>query len=385
MSQLQLIAPMLDEMVRCKASDLYMTVGAPPCLRTGDEIRPLNQVLLTQEDIERVIAELLDEDERQQFQHLHEFNGAFRWDERARFRLNLFRQQRMPGMVIRRINTVIPTVEELGLPQQYRDLVMMKRGLVLVVGTTASGKSTSLAAMLGYRNLHSHGHIITVEDPIEYVHEHGGCLFTQREVGLDTESYPIALKNALRQRPDVLLIGEIRDMHVMEQAMAFAETGHLCLATMHANYANQAIHRIVDMFPEERHRQIYANLALNLRGVLAQRLVRTRNGGRVLAVEVMLNEGSVKELIRDGRIGEIKNVMEKATGSGMQTFDHALMELYRKGLVSEEDACNEADNPANLSLRLRQMDASFGKPAGQMPHLNQGLLVPGMKPKNPLV
>jgi twitching motility protein PilU len=252
------------------------------------------------------------------------------------------------------INTVIPTPEQLYLPKVYSDLVMMGRGLILVVGQTGSGKSTSLAAMIGHRNRHGTGHIITIEDPIEFVHQHHGCIISQRDVGIDTFSFGIALKNALRQRPDLVLIGEVRDRETMEHAINFSETGHLCLATLHANNANQAIERILSFFPEEKHPQIRLNLSLNLKAILSQRLILNLKGTRSLAAEVMLNNGLIKSLIEDGKIREIKEMMHKGTDQGIRTFDQSIFELYSQGIISEEIALSEADNLANMKLNISQ-------------------------------
>lgn len=352
------IFPLLEEMLKQNASDLYVTYGCPPYLRLQHKLMAVGGGTLGNQEINAMIHELADDGKREEFEKHRELNIAYALENRARFRINLFYQQQHPGMVIRRIRTEIPALDELHLPQIYQDLILEKRGLVLVVGPTGSGKSSSLAAMLGHRNKNGSGHIITIEDPIEFVHEHKNCIFTQREVGLDTESYEIALKNALRQRPDVVLIGEIRDMATMEHALTFAETGHLCVSTLHANNAYQAIERVVNFFPEEKRPQILMGLALNLKAVLSQRLIPNLHGQRSLAVEVMLNRGLIKSLIETGKIKEIQDVMSKSTHEGMCTFDQSLIALCQKNMISEEVALAEADQPANLKLLLRQSTGS---------------------------
>lgn len=352
---------LLGLMVEQSASDLYLTVGCAASLRLHDGLHTVGSPL-TREHIEQYIQNLLSEEQVMEYQSTLDFNCAYSWkDKDARFRVNVFKQQQEPGMVIRRINTQIPSFEELDLPSAYRDLAMEKRGLVLVVGPTGSGKSSSLAAMIGHRNQHSSGHIITVEDPIEFLHGHKGCIVTQRDVGIDTFSFAMALKNALRQRPDVVLIGEIRDRETMEHAINFAETGHLCLATLHANNSYQAIERILSFFPEEKHRQILMNLALNVRGILSQRLVKSRRGDRCIVSEILLNQGLIRQLIEEGKTKEIRQVMERNRDIGMQTFDQALLQRYISGLITEETALAESDNPQNLKLQLTQAALSPGQ------------------------
>ena len=264
---------------------------------------------------------------------------------------------------MRRIRTEIPSLESLSLPKIYNELIMEKRGLILVVGPTGSGKSTSLASMLEYRNTHGSGHIITIEDPVEFIHEHRGCIITQRDVGIDTYSFGIGLKNSLRQTPDVIVIGEVRDRETKEHAIVFAETGHLCLATLHANNASQAIERVINFFPEEKHKQILLNLSLNLKAILSQRLVPNKSGGRCIALEIMLNQGLIKSQIQEGRIKEIKELIERGRSSGMQTFEQSLIELYQNGLITEEVALAESDNPASLSLAFKQMNIAKRAPS----------------------
>jgi twitching motility protein PilU len=361
---------LLQTAIQERASDIYLTYGCPPCMRINDEISPMGDVLLSDEDLDAILSELIDEDKVDEFESTLEMNTAINWNERARFRINAFKQQQHTAVVIRRIQTHIPTLESLSLPQPYAQLVMEKRGLVLVVGPTGSGKSTSLAAMLGYRNTFGHGHIITIEDPIEFVHSHQGCIISQRDVGIDTYSYGLALKNALRQCPDVVLIGEIRDRETMEHAINFSETGHLVLATLHAKNSSQAIERIVNFFPEEKHQQLLLNLSLNIRGILSQRLVRRIKGGRAVAAEVMLNQGLIRNLIEEGKPKEIKEIMEKNRSLGMQTFEQTLLDMYRAGEISEEVAIQEADNPSNLKLQIRhvKMEQAGNADASAMHH-----------------
>jgi twitching motility protein PilU len=351
------LGPLLDKMVEHQASDIYITYGCPASLRLSDSILPLGEPV-TDEMLQGYLNEVLTEDQLDEFDATLEFNTSIPWREESRFRINVFKQQQHVGIVLRKINTQIPSLQQLGLPPVYADLVMQPRGLILVVGQTGSGKSTSLAAMIGHRNRHGTGHIITIEDPIEFVHQHEGCIVSQRDVGIDTYSFGIALKNALRQRPDVVLIGEIRDRETMEHAINFAETGHLCLATLHANNANQAIERIVNFFPEEKHPQILLNLALNLRAILSQRLLLSKSGGRHLAVEIMINSGLIRNLIEEGKVRDIKEMMEKGTDQGMQTFDQSIFALYTQGLITAEVAIAEADNTANMKLNINQIEVS---------------------------
>lgn len=347
------LSHLLDSMIAKDAADLYLTKGCPATLRLNDKLEQMGDPL-TGEHITALIREVLTPEQFHIYEQTWEFNSAYHWNEQARFRINVFRQQQEPGIVIRRISTKIPSFADLNLPDAYQKLVMEKRGLVLIVGPTGSGKSSSLAAMVGHRNRNSHGHIITIEDPIEFVHHHQGCIITQRDVGIDTVSFEAALKNALRQRPDVVLIGEIRDREAMEHAVNFAETGHLCLATLHANNAYQTIERILSFFPEEKHRQVLMNLALNLRGILSQRLLPNKHGRRSIATEILLNEGLVKKLIEEGKIKEIRNVMEKNRDMGMQSFDQSLLDLFIRGEITEEQALAESDNAPGLRLQISQ-------------------------------
>ncbi|PZP86600.1 MAG: type IV pili twitching motility protein PilT [Azospirillum brasilense] len=346
------IDTLLDALVSRKGSDLYLTYGAAPALRVSDNIMTIGNTPLSDEQLQLYLSQLLSPSQVDEFESTLELNTAMLWRDVARFRINIFRQQAHVAIVIRRVQMDIPTLTDLNLPSTYADLIMLKRGLVLLAGPTGSGKTTSLAAMVGHRNTNGSGHIITVEDPIEFVHTHDQCIISQRDVGLDTYSYGIALKNALRQRPDLVVIGEVRDREVMEQAIYFAETGHLCVATIHANNSSQAIERVLNFFPEERHPQILLNLALNLRGVLSQRLVPTMQMGRTLAIEVMLNNGLIRQLIEEGKIRQIREMIERGKIDGMQTFDQHLMEMIEKNIILEDTALAEADNPANLRMMI---------------------------------
>jgi twitching motility protein PilU len=316
---------------------------------------------------------LMNDKQAQEFEASSECNFAISPPGIGRFRVNAFVQQSRVGLVLRTITTIIPKIEDLGLPPVLKDVVMTKRGLVIVVGATGSGKSTTLAAMLGYRNENSYGHIITIEDPIEYVHDHKNCLVTQREVGVDTESWESALKNTLRQAPDVILIGEIRDRETMDHAIAFAETGHLCMGTLHANSANQALDRVINFFPEERRAQLLMDLSLNLKGMISQRLIPKKDRkGRVPAIEILLNTPLISDLIFKGEVHEIKEIMAKSRELGMQTFDQALFELYEAGLISYEDAMRNADsmNELRLQIKLHGKEAQDRDMTSGLDHLN---------------
>ena len=344
---------LLHEMVRLSASDLYLTVDSRPAFRIDNGIHYHEVVPLTDADVIRYLEQLVSTEQLDEFHSTFELNTAINLDSSARFRVNAFRQQAHAGIVIRRIETVVPTLASLNMPPIYGELALLKRGLILVSGQTGSGKSTSLAAMVGHRNQFGHGHIITVEDPIEYVHQHDKCIVTQRDVGLDTYSYALALKNALRQRPDLVVIGEVRDREVMEQAIYFAETGHLCIATIHANNASQTIERVVNFFPEERQPQILLNLSLNLQATLSQRLLPTLDGKRTLALEILLNRGLIRQHIEQGKIRQLREMMEKGSSDGMQTFDKHLLELFQNKIISEQVAIAESDSPANLRMMLQ--------------------------------
>ena len=347
------ISKLLSVMVEHDASDLYITVDSAPMYRINGVVRPAGNYKLTEADTEALANSVMNDKQQAVFEQTNEQNLALYYSALGRFRVNVFRQRGAVGIVFRQIKTHIKSLDDLGLPHALKDISLTKRGLVLVVGATGSGKSTSLAAMLDYRNETTSGHIVTIEDPIEFVHEHKKCIVTQREVGMDTESYGIALKNALRQAPDVILIGEIRDLETMEAAITFAETGHLCFATLHSNNANQALERVMNFFPEERHKQIYLQLSLNLRGIVSQRLIPTVDGGRVAAVEVLLDSPRVKDLIHKGKVDELKEAMEKSTNLGMQTFDQHLYELYSAGKITLDEALKNADSANNLRLRVK--------------------------------
>jgi len=348
-------------MVQREASDLYLTVGVPPTLRKDDILMALNETNLSLEDIEMMLGEVLTSRQRREYDTNMELNIALDMGDRGRFRINVLRQKQFPALVIRRITSNIPSFEELNLPRQiFEDLAMTKRGLILVSGVTSSGKSTSLAAMVDYRNKHAPGHIITIEDPVEYFHSHHKSIVTQREVGIDTQSYQIGLKNSLRQKPDVIMIGEIRDAEVMEQALSAAETGHLCLATIHTNNASQALERIINFFPETKQNQIRMNLTLNLKAIVGQRLVMSKEGHAVLAIEVLLNEALIKDLILKGETHKIREVMAQNKPAGMQVFDQSLFNLYKNGLITEETAILESDVSSDMRMRIQQEKLRMG-------------------------
>ncbi|WP_020562624.1 PilT/PilU family type 4a pilus ATPase [Methylosarcina fibrata] len=342
----------LKILVAHDGSDLYLTTDAPPAAKFQGTLKPLENVKLTREQVREIAYGLMDEDQRKAFDHVPELNLAISEPGVGRFRVNIFKQRNNFALVIRNIKVDIPNADKLGLPQVLKNTIMEKRGLILFVGGTGSGKSTSLAALIDHRNSHSSGHIITIEDPIEYIHPHKKCLVNQREVGVDTLSYEDALKNTLRQAPDVILIGEIRSQETMEHALAFAETGHLCLSTLHANNANQALDRIINFFPEERRTQLLLDLSLNLRAFVSQRLVPTVDGKRVAAIEILLGTPLVRDLIHKGEIHSIKEVMEKSENVGMQTFDSHLLRLFKEGRISLEEALQNSDSPNNLKLKI---------------------------------
>lgn len=350
----------LSAMADHKASDLYLTVGYPPSVRTDAALVPLSPEPLTADAINEIMGSVLTNRQKREFEQNLELNSALDMGKHGRFRVNVLQQRQFPALVIRRITSKIPSFEELHLPPILEKLAMERRGLVLITGMTGSGKSTTLAAMVDYRNSREQGHIITIEDPIEYFHEHKQSIVTQREVGMDTGTFAVAMKNALRQRPDVILVGEIRDREVMEQGLTIAETGHLCLATLHTNNAYQAIERIVNLFPEDYHNQIRLNLSLNLRAIISQRLLPCLKGGMIIALEVMLNQGLVKELIQSGQVGKIREIMEQNASSGMCTFDQSLLTLYREGQISEEVALAQADQPSDMLIKIRQVNLGKG-------------------------
>ncbi|MBV1774132.1 PilT/PilU family type 4a pilus ATPase [Burkholderiaceae bacterium DAT-1] len=336
------------------ASDLFLTADFPPAIKIDGKVTPVSSQMLTAQHTKELARAIMNDRQSDEFERTKECNFAISPVGIGRFRVNAFMQQGRIGLVLRTITTEIPNFDDLGLPVVLKDVALAKRGLVIFVGGTGSGKSTSLASMIGYRNENSQGHIITIEDPVEFVHEHKNCIVTQREVGVDTDSWFAALKNTLRQAPDVILIGEIRDRETMDYAIAFAETGHLCMATLHANSANQALDRIINFFPEERRAQLLMDLSLNLKAFVSQRLIPHRTGkGRVAAVEVMLNSPLISELIFKGDVHEIKEIMSKSRELGMQTFDQALFDLYEAGKISYEDALRNADSVNDLRLRIK--------------------------------
>lgn len=334
-------------------SDLYLSTGAPPCAKFDGELRPIGSTVLGPGEIAAIAHDIMDEPQREEFKRELEMNLAISIAGVGRFRINIFNQRNEVSIVARNIVTDIPHWRDLGLPEILTDLIMRKRGLILFVGATGSGKSTSLAAMIDHRNANSAGHIVTVEDPVEFVHRHKRSIVNQREVGVDTRSWHNALKNTLRQAPDVILIGEIRDRETMEHAISFAETGHLCISTLHANNANQALDRIINFFPDQKRRQLLLDLSLNLQAFVSQRLIPNQQGARSAAIEILLGTPTVKELITRGDIGSIKEVMEKSEELGMKTFDKALFDLYEAGKITEEDALKNADSANNLRLRIK--------------------------------
>ena len=345
---------LLALVVKQNASDLFITAGFAPAVKVDGRIMPVSKTLLTPTHTIELARSIMNDKQAAEFENSKEVNFAVSPPGIGRFRVNAFLQQGRVGLVMRRINTNIPKFEDLSLPPVLKDVIMSKRGLVIFVGATGSGKSTSMASLLGYRNINSHGHIITIEDPIEFVHEHAGCIVTQREVGVDTDNWEIALRNSLRQAPDVILIGEIRSPETMDHAIAFAETGQLCLATLHANNSNQALDRIINFFPAERRQQLLMDLSLNVRAFISQRLLPRRDGqGRVPAVEVMLNSPLVSDLIFKGDVSGIKEIMKRSRELGMQTFDQALYELYEAGTISYEDALRNADSLNDLRLQIK--------------------------------
>ncbi|MEO5348721.1 MAG: PilT/PilU family type 4a pilus ATPase [Magnetococcus sp. YQC-3] len=350
---MQFMLDLLRTMLGKGGSDLFVTAGFPPAAKLDGRMTRLTDAPLTAGDTQILARAIMNDRQIKEFDASKECNFAIQPAGIGRFRVNAFVQQGRTGMVLRTITTAIPEFDQLGLPPVLKDVVMEKTGLVLVVGGTGSGKSTSLAAMLGVRNANSYGHIVSIEDPIEYVHPHRNCLITQREVGVDTESWHAALKNTLRQAPDVILIGEIRDHETMEHAINFAETGHLVLSTLHANNANQALDRVINMFPSEKRQQLLMDLSLNLRGIISQRLVRKVGGGRVAAVEILLKSPLIADLIFKGEVHGIKEIMAKSTEMGMQTFDQALFALHEAGLVSYEDGLRYADSANELRLRIK--------------------------------
>ncbi len=356
------VKQLLMIMVKKDASDIYITTGMPPAYRINNVVMPLKQEPLNSVQCEQLANSCMSEKQRAAFAEDYEMNLALSYPDLGRFRVNIFRQMGHVGLVIRQIKTEVPTLEGLGLPEIFKDIAMATRGLVIMVGATGSGKSTSLAALVDHRNSSQAGHIITIEDPVEFVHKHKKCVITQREVGTDTHEYRQALKNTLRQAPDVILIGEIRDRETMEHGLEFAETGHLCMATLHANNANQALERVLNFFPEEVHPQVRLNLALNLKGILSQRLVKTIDGGRVPAIEILINTPRIADLIDQWEIGEIKEAMAAGKNYGMRTFDQHLLELWKQGVIAEDEALKNADsvNDLRLKMKMSKLEGSEG-------------------------
>ncbi|ATX79414.1 twitching motility protein PilU [Mariprofundus aestuarium] len=365
------IKQLLMVMEKREASDLYITAGMPPSLRINGAVHPMNREPLTALQCAKLANSAMSERQRAAFAAEFEMNLALAFPDIGRFRVNVFRQRSQVGMVIRKVKTEVPTIDQLGLPEIFKDISISPRGLVLMVGATGCGKSTSLAAMIDWRNSNQAGHIISIEDPIEFVHEHKKCVITQREVGTDTLEYQTALKNTLRQAPDVIMIGEIRDRETMELALEFAETGHLCMATLHANNSNQALERIINFFPEEMHPQVCLNLALNLKSILSQRLAKTPDERRVAAIEILINTPRIADLIGKWGVAEIKEVMANGKNYGMQTFDQHLLQLWAAGLISEDEALRQADSVNNLRLQIKMVTLEDqGDSAGDLEQLS---------------
>jgi twitching motility protein PilU len=361
---IKLIQDLLRRMVERKGSDLFITAGFPPAIKIDGEVRPQSERKLTSEEAAVLVRSIMNDRQAKEFDATKECNFAISPPGIGRFRVSAFLQQGHFGAVLRAINATIPTFEDLNLPSVLKESVLVKRGLVIIVGGTGSGKSTTLAAMVGYRNEKTRGHIVTIEDPVEYIHPHKGCVVTQREVGIDTDSWHAALKNTLRQTPDVILIGKIRDRETMEYGIQFAETGHLVLATLHANSSNQALDRIINFFPEERREQLLMDLSLNLHAFVSQRLIpREGSPGRIAATEIMLATPLIKELIFKGEIAKIKDVMSRSNRLGMKTFDQCLFDLYEMGFISYEEALRNADSKNELRLRVKLDSKRDSRPA----------------------
>ncbi|EEF81361.1 PilT/PilU family type 4a pilus ATPase [Methylophaga thiooxydans] len=357
------IVTILKAAVKHDASDIFVTAGRPVTLKVSGRMATLSQDSLADDEARDLVLSTMSDEQKKTFERDKECNYALDTKGAGRFRVSALYQRSRVAMVLRRIKDEIPTIEELNVPEIIKELAMTKRGLVIFVGATGSGKSTTLASMIGYRNKNSTGHILTIEDPIEFDHKHSGCVVTQREVGIDTDSYDIALKNSLRQAPDVIMIGEIRARETMDYGIAFAETGHLCLSTLHANNANQAMDRVINFFPEERHKQLFLDMSLNLKAVVAQRLIPKKDGsGRTVAVEVLLNTPLIGDLIEKGKVSEIKDVMKRSRELGMQTFDQAVYDLYKAGEITYEDAIKNADSSNEVRLMIK-----LGAESGELP------------------
>jgi twitching motility protein PilU len=369
----QFMHNLLRAMLSKKASDLFITAGFAPAFKIDGKMTPVSSQTLTAQHSADLVRAMMNDKQAKEFETTKECNFAIAPAGIGRFRVSAFVQQARIGMVLRTITTAIPTIDELNLPKVLQDVAMSKRGMVIFVGATGSGKTTSLAAMTGYRNEHSYGHIITIEDPVEYVHEHKNCVITHREVGVDTDSWHAALKNTLRQAPDVILIGEVRDRETMDYVIAFSETGHLCMCTLHANNSNQALDRIINFYPDDRKQQLLMDLSLNIRAIVSQRLIPMKRGqGRVAAVEVMLNSPLISDLVFKGEVHEIKAIMAKSRELGMQTFDQSLFELYDAGEITYEDALRNADsvNELRLNIKLNSKEAKGKDVMSGIDHLN---------------
>jgi twitching motility protein PilU len=377
---------LLRMMIEKDGSDLFLTTGAPPSMKAYGKLVPLIDKKLPEGMVKKIAYQIMNADQIKEFEKSPEMNLAVADPDIGRFRVNIFQQRGEIGIVARNIKTEIPSAESLGLPPVLSELIMSKRGIILFVGGTGSGKSTSLAALIDYRNKNSDGHIITIEDPVEFIHPHQGCIVNQREVGVDTNSYEDALKNTLRQAPDVILIGEIRSQETMEHALAFAETGHLCLSTLHANNANQALDRIINFFPDERHKQLFLDLSLNLVAFVSQRLIPTVDGKRAAAIEILIGTPRVADLIKGGEVMELKEVMEKSEQQGMKTFDSALFDLYKSGKISYEEALKNADSKNNLRLKIQLSEGKSGEEEEDLDDEDEsgGLSLVGKDDENPM-
>ena len=371
-----IILSYLKAMNEYRASDLYLTVGFPPTLRGSAGMIRISDEPLSADNVNEILNSVLTSRQKREYENTKELNTALDMGAHGRFRMNVLRQRHSPALVIRRIILKIPTFNELRLPKILENLSMERRGLVMITGMTGSGKSTTLAAMIDHRNEQEQGHIITIEDPIEYFHEHKQCVVTQREVGVDTDSFQIAMQNALRQRPDVLLVGEVRERDTMEQALTIAETGHLCLATLHTNNSYQAIERMVNIFPDEIQRQVRMNLSMNLKAIVSQRLVPAKKGGVVPAIEIMINQGLIRELIMKGEIGKIVDVMEQSNSLGMCSYDQSLLRLYEDGLITDETAISYSDKTTDMKVKIHQiqMAADTGEGVSGLDAVDTSLL-----------
>lgn len=377
---------LLRMMIEKDGSDLFLTTGAPPSMKAYGKLVPLIDKKLPEGMVKKIAYQIMNADQIKEFEKSPEMNLAVADPDIGRFRVNIFEQRGEIGIVARNIKTEIPSAESLGLPPVLSELIMSKRGIILFVGGTGSGKSTSLAALIDYRNKNSDGHIITIEDPVEFIHPYQGCIVNQREVGVDTNSYEDTLKNTLRQAPDVILIGEIRSQETMEHALAFAETGHLCLSTLHANNANQALDRIINFFPDERHKQLFLDLSLNLVAFVSQRLIPTVDGKRAAAIEILIGTPRVADLIKGGKVMELKEVMEKSEQQGMKTFDSALFDLYKSGKISYEEALKNADSKNNLRLKIQLSEGKSGEEEEDLDDEDEsgGLSLVGKDDENPM-